>query len=252
MANASRYDRFCDRAYAVMRAWLAPTLHNSQYEYRSALLDALGSGGRWLDLGCGHDFLPPWFGDEQRRLPIEKWQTVGVDLDADALRQHKGLTWRIHSDIERLPFRDQTFDLITANMVLEHVKNPPQLFAEVSRVLAAGGRFIVHTPNAFGYTTALARLFPKNLLAPLAQLLLERDPADVYPTYYHANSAPLLEQAAAGSQLSLAALAHIHSSPQLIRVPPLMALEMGLIRLLERPRFTRYRACIIATFTKPS
>ena len=38
MSSASRYDRFCDRAYSVTRAWLAPTLRNSQYEYRAALL----------------------------------------------------------------------------------------------------------------------------------------------------------------------------------------------------------------------
>jgi SAM-dependent methyltransferase len=250
MCSASRYDRFCDRAYSVTRAWLAPTLRNSQHEYREALRDALGSSGRWLDLGCGHDFLPPWFSPEQRSLNLDRWDVVGIDLDPVSLHKHRGLTWRIHGDIQQLPFRDRSFDLITANMVLEHVREPEHLFREVGRILTDGGCFLVHTPNALGYTSALARLLPQRSRAPLARLLLRRDPDDVYETCYRANSESRLQQLANASQLTVERLAFVHSSPQLIRVPPLMACELAWIRRLDSPARERHRACLLASFRK--
>ena len=36
-------------------------------------------------------------------------------------------------------FRDQMFDLVFSNAVLEHVKNPRQIFSEMQRVLKPGG-----------------------------------------------------------------------------------------------------------------
>src|SRR5436190_1689026 len=79
---------------------------------------------------------------------------------------------------EALPFTDGVFDLVTANMVLEHVAEPERLFREVERVLVPGGRFLIHTPNLHGYTTAVTRLLPDALLAPLAFLLHRRQSED--------------------------------------------------------------------------
>src|SRR5205085_524499 len=113
----------------------------------------------------------------------------------------------------------------TANMVIEHVKTPIRLFSEVGRVLTAGGRFIIHTPNATGYTTTLTRMIPARLRAPLAKRLMDRDTADVYATYYRANTPAALQRMAEVGGLKIEALRWVHSSPQLLRVPPLMVAE---------------------------
>ena len=49
-------------------------------------------------------------------------------------------------NIERMPFQDQSFDLVIANHVLEHVSDDILATREVHRVLAAGGLAVLQTP----------------------------------------------------------------------------------------------------------
>jgi len=58
-------------------------------------------------------------------------------------------------DIEKdsLPYQDKTFDVVVANMVLEHCKNWFWIVGEVSRVLKPSGIFIVSMPNLTQLTT---------------------------------------------------------------------------------------------------
>ncbi len=197
---SSFYDRLCASSYRLCRRIFMPRLLNSQYAYRDALRNALGGAeGTWLDVGCGHDFLPPWLTahDNGRLDDAHGWAIIGLDADEAALRRHAGLRHRVLATAEWLPFRDGSVTLITANMVVEHVQHPKALFAELGRVLADGGRAILHTPNRTGYTTALTRAIPAGLLKPLAAILLNRADEDVYPTYYRANSQSALAAYAA-------------------------------------------------------
>ena len=250
-ALISAYDRLTDRAYGRARTLIAPEVRNSQYAYAERLRAALAGGGRWLDIGCGHDFLPPWMPASDRQLDLQRWSVTGIDMDAAALARHHGLQHRIIANGERLPFADGSFDLITANMVVEHVAHPDRLFGEVSRVLTHGGRVILHTPNAQGYTTAITRRLPQRTLVPLAQALLRRKEEDVYPTYYRANSADALRAVSARVGLIVEACEFVNSSPQAFRVLPLMVLELLLMRTLRAPRAARYRPCLLVTLRKP-
>ena len=224
---------------------------NSQFLYARALRSALDGGAAWLDLGCGHQFLPEWLPCDERRLPIEDCRTIGVDADAEALRRHTGLRFRILGSVERLPLAAASVDLATANMVLEHVERPERLFQEVSRVLRPGGLFLVHTPNARGYTTRLARCVPGPLRPALAGLLQGREAHDVYPTFYRANRLEDLHRLAERTGLRVACLQTVPSSVQLYKVPVVRAMERALLQALERASLAGWRPCIIAEFAKP-
>ena len=52
-------------------------------------------------------------------------------------------------DIEKdnLQHKDQSIDFITMNAVLEHIKNPDNIFIEIHRVLKINGLVFVRTPN---------------------------------------------------------------------------------------------------------
>ena len=60
-------------------------------------------------------------------------------------------------DIENLTFSDNTFDLVIAQDVLEHVPNPRRGLSEVFRTLAPGGRHIFTVPFNRGVETTVVR-----------------------------------------------------------------------------------------------
>ena len=48
---------------------------------------------------------------------------------------------------ERLPFADESFDLVTVNQVIEHVADQPAVLREASRVVKGGGVVYIACPN---------------------------------------------------------------------------------------------------------
>jgi SAM-dependent methyltransferase len=227
-------------------------VRNSQFLYAETLASILPRSTRWLDLGCGHQVVPNWVPSDRIASLAAGLSVVGADGDIAALRQHNGLSLKVAANIERLPLAHASFDLVTANMVLEHVAIPTGVFAEVSRVLRPGGRFVVHTPNVHGYTTMLARSIPRPLRPKVAEILQGRRPEDVYPTHYRANSLSILRELAEAVSLRELDLRTVTSSAQLFRVPVAGWLENQWLRLISQNSFSRLRPCIIGVFEKPS
>jgi ubiquinone/menaquinone biosynthesis C-methylase UbiE len=72
------------------------------------------------------------------------------------------------ADAERLPFEDESFDLVLGHAVLHHIPDLPRAFAEFHRVLAPGGTILfAGEPSRYG--DRLARV-PKRLATTLAPL----------------------------------------------------------------------------------
>jgi SAM-dependent methyltransferase len=97
-----------------------------------------GEPWRVLDLGCGEGTSVDSF---RARDPEVEW--VGVDLpDSPEVRMRKRTDARFETfDGVEIPFGDDSFDLVYCKQVLEHVRRPAPLLAEVGRVLAPGGFF---------------------------------------------------------------------------------------------------------------
>jgi len=238
--------------YWKTRALLMPQLENSQVEYSHRLRAALSGATRWLDVGCGHAVFPAWLSRRTSPLDLSGRMAVGLDPDRQSLARHEVLKLRVAGDAAKLPFEADSFDLVTANMVLEHVEEPASLFQEIARVLRPGGRFLVHTPNSHGYTTMLTRLVPPVLRSGLAGLLQGRHVADVYPTFYRANESSVLGRLAASAGLEIERFEFVQTSPQLMAIAPLMVGEMLIIRALRADRLSRFRACLLVDFRKPA
>ena len=123
-------------------------------------------GEEVLDVGCG----PGWLSVQYARAGA---RVTSVDLSSVSLERcrsyfkHEGLEGKfVHSDCGRLPFRDATFDFVSASGVLHHTPDPRKGAQEVFRVLKPGGRAAITlyyrnlmlAPWAFPLTLGLVRL----------------------------------------------------------------------------------------------
>lgn len=79
---------------------------------------------------------------------------IGIDVDQQNIRIAKKQfnklgcnTKIILYDGKKLPYRDNTFDLIISMEVWEHVKNPDIMLSEIRRVLKPGGILHITTAN---------------------------------------------------------------------------------------------------------
>src|SRR5437879_6263401 len=135
------------RIYWALERRLAPGLEYAQATYERRLFELVEGASHWLDLGCGRALLPRWRADAERQLLRKLKHLVGVDRDRSAVLENATLPCRVCADCSALPFANESFDLVTANMVVEHLDAPDTQFAEVHRVLCPGGRFLFHTPN---------------------------------------------------------------------------------------------------------
>ena len=90
-----------------------------------------------LDLGCGGMTL----GKELHKVP--SFHVVGVDIVFELLRSLSRKRTPdiplVSGDIEYLPFRDNSFDLIAHNQVLHHFLSRHIALSEITRVLKPGG-----------------------------------------------------------------------------------------------------------------
>ena len=238
-------DRLYQLSGALQRR-ITPGLPYSQNVFEERLRGIVGGARAWLDLGCGHRLLPEWRGEAELDLIGRVPFVVGLDADEQAIRRHRSIRERAVGDIARLPFAPGSFDLVTANMVVEHLSDPAAQFAEVARVLSPGGRFVFHTPNADSYITRLVRVLPDPVKKTLARLSEGRPSEDVYPTFYRANDATTVEKMSAKAGLGLASIEFVPSGPAFHLVPPVLVLELVWIRQLQRrPGLARYRPTLI-------
>lgn len=134
-----------------------PDLFNEHLaRYRFA--ETLASGRRILDAGCGAGY--------GTALLAQRAEAAnGVDLSHEALHWAKreyadSKAAFSQADCSVLPFRDGSFDLITAFEVIEHLPDWKGLLLEARRVLTDSGQLLVSTPNRVYYQESRAEPNP--------------------------------------------------------------------------------------------
>jgi SAM-dependent methyltransferase len=244
--------QWLEEVYWRTERLVAPGLKYSQDTYAATLDVYVKAHTEWLDLGCGHHILPAWRETTERALVNRSKRVVGVDRALPSLRQHTTMSCLAVADIAALPFAGETFDLVTANMVVEHLPEPEGPFGEVWRIMKPGGVFVFLTPNALGYSTLLARLVPERLKRSLIRLIQGRRSHDVFPTHYRVNTRKAIEDIRRGTGFESELIQPIESAAEFIRFPPIALIELLWIRMLRNGRFRDLRTNIIAVLRKPS
>jgi SAM-dependent methyltransferase len=237
--------------YADMKKLLVPGLRYSQDIFEEIVTRYVNEETRWLDAGCGWHLLPPWRPDAERALVNRARAVFGVDGDESALHKHRTIHMLAVADLEQVPLDAASVNLVTCNVVVEHLRRPDVVFAEFARVLQPGGRVIIHTPNVYSHFVLAARCLPRPLKLRLESRLSGRSAEDIYPAHYRANSPRRLRRLMARAGLHEEFSRLIASEAATKGAHPLVAaLELALIRLTLNPRFKALRTGIIASFIK--
>ena len=114
-----------------------------------------------LELGCGTGDM--WA--EKQDIIDRCSRFVLSDVSQGMLRKAQETLHDIHGidyrviDIQEIPFEDQTFDFVIANMMLYHVPDLFRGLREVKRVLKNGGTFACATYGENGMMAYLYRMF---------------------------------------------------------------------------------------------
>lgn len=229
-----------------------PGLRYSQNLYQELLEELIDQHSTWLDLGCGHQVLPDWRAESERVLIDRCSFVAGIDYDLFSLQHHQTILNLVRGDLTTMPFRDSTFNLISCNMVLEHVEQVEGLFQEIHRVLKPGGTFVFHTPNKIGYNTIAARLLPEFTKPFLARLLHGRHEEDIFDTFYHCNTEKQIRPLVRKSGLTTKNIRYLLSTPQFMVFPPLAVLELLYLRIISSSRLKKLRPNLMIVLEKPA
>ena len=137
-----------------------------------------------LNFGAGHSV-----DDKTRCLKGEVRKVIGVDIDRDVMH-NADLDKAFIIANNRLPFSDNTFDVVWSDYVLEHIEKPGIFIKEIYRVLKPGASFFFRTPNKYHYVSLIARLTPTWFHKLIANKVrgLSSEAHEPYPTFHRLNS----------------------------------------------------------------
>ena len=98
--------------------------------------------GEILDIGCGRGIMLKYMKDRG-------WKIKGIEFSEDTGSIAKRILKEdLYIGTEAITrFRDETFDVIVIDYVLEHLSKPYEILQEVNRVLKKNGLLIVSVPN---------------------------------------------------------------------------------------------------------
>lgn len=103
--------------------------------------NSLSPGAKLLEVGCGRcEFL---YGFKKQGLHV-----TGVDISPFAQKSAPDLDIHL-ADVsrERLPFADESYDIVYSKSFIEHMDNPEQYFEQAYRVLVPEGQCLTLVPD---------------------------------------------------------------------------------------------------------
>ena len=118
--------------------FIAPLI--SLFYYKSSIPFLPNAKG--LDIGCGNGRFISSMNELGREFEGVEFSPVAVDIC------HKANLKVFNGELKDAEFKGNSFDIISARHLIEHIPDPDDLFKEISRVLKPKGRLVIRTPNS--------------------------------------------------------------------------------------------------------
>ncbi len=139
----------------------------NRYRYQALERAGLNAGTKLLDCATGTGVVA------RAALRVTK-QVIGLDPSIGMLTAGRRVSsfTRVQAKAERLPFADESFDLLTVGYALRHFADLRATFEEYRRVLRPGGKVLILeiTPPRTSFGRALLRFYLGNVIPFLTRL----------------------------------------------------------------------------------
>tara|TARA_B100000242_G_C43027322_1_gene478401 strand:+ start:949 stop:1668 length:720 start_codon:yes stop_codon:yes gene_type:complete len=144
-----------------------------------------------LDYGAGRG---AWTNDKSKiRKKIRNIQNrvkkiYACDID-EAVHSNTNVDEILTMERNKVIVPKESFDLILADYVLEHIDNPKEFTKEIDRLLKPGGWFCARTPHKYNLVSIYASIIKNKFHnSVLKYIQPERKAKDVFPTFYKMNT----------------------------------------------------------------
>jgi SAM-dependent methyltransferase len=219
-----------------------------EYFFEQHLSAAIHPGDYILDAGCG--------AGKFFRMGLARQlgcHVVGADLGQN-LRKNSAIDSAVRANLKTQPFANNSFDVVNCRLVIEHLDAPKAALQEFHRVLKPGGRLAIFTPNLLHYFGAAARCTPHWFHLWFNSKVRGFDAADIFPTYYRANTRRRLRTLLRESGFSRAEITLYEGAPSVLAFNCLLhAMGVAYERLVKRfDALAPFRLNIVAIAHKES
>jgi len=132
----------------MLNKYMESLWNKAEIDYKKSILNLLEvkSDSKLLDLGCDTG---DWTISISEKLKVNPPNIFGIDIIEERLilAEKKGINTILSDLNDKLPFDDESFDIIHANQVIEHIRNLDFFISEIYRVLKKKGFAIICTEN---------------------------------------------------------------------------------------------------------
>lgn len=213
--------------------------------FRQRILWHLSRDMHVLDIGAGAGIV------EAMNFKGLAANVCGIDLDVRVI-DNPFLDEGKVADASDMPFASESFDLVFADNVMEHLEKPHEVYQEIFRVLKPGGILLFKTPNRCHYMPLIAQMTPL-VFHRFVNRLRGRDIEDTFPTKYRSNSVGQIKRLIGKTGFEISYINQIEGRPEYLRFWfPFFILGTVYERLVNATEFLRdFRILLIAELKKP-
>lgn len=141
--------KFGNLQIEVKEPWEEEYLETSRCRIQKTLeIISVKPNDKVLEIGCDSGLFSLIF---KGKFQSVDYQAVEVSPERMKTAVARGIkVTAVDIDKEKLPFADNSFDLVLLTEVIEHLSNPLLILSEIRRVVKPAGNVIVSTPNSVG------------------------------------------------------------------------------------------------------